>query len=35
MLLDGAVSELVGRGSSPAGSAGGAGNDAVVAVANT
>ncbi|MFG8365008.1 PcfJ domain-containing protein [Pseudomonas aeruginosa] len=35
MLLDGAVSELVGPGSSPAASAGGAGNDAVVAVANT
>lgn len=35
MLLDGAVSELVGPGSSPATSAGGAGNDAVVAVANT
>ena len=35
MLLDGAVSELVGPGSSPAASAGGAGKDAVVAVANT
>jgi len=35
MLLDGAVSELVGPGSSPAVSAGGAGKDAVVAVANT